>query len=753
MQDIGLVLNSSNDKEIWNTSAGGPKLSSSHGIDTLQLEDQGFLSIMSNSNSSLWSSHDYPADTLIRGQHLNTSTSMAAAQFDQEHSTGGIFYLQVDGARFTLAQDFKLSGTPHFIYGSSRNATQNISYLAVENGFSAFKSDNIGQNHTLLFSDANGTNWDYARLESNGSLMLKTYNPGQPREQPRELVELLGAGNCVIPGKCGSFGECLPNGTCTCPDGFQEAKMSADFTCRRIQALNTTMMDCSSDSKLVNVTGQTYLSVSNVSTANDVNVTSCEDRCHRNCTCTSALHVRRNASSPEGPCFINLDSVQTIQQSLGNGDPLQMLFLRIASVNIIFPSPPPSTPGGSGKSSRRTAASAFAGGAGALVLVLLAMSAWWLVYTRRKYFDEAERGAYDSAMVGASPSQLPPQYTYKQLVESTSNFAQRLGYGGLGLSSVYAGSLPVTNAKIAVKNLDDNGYKDREFLAAVATMGSLSHAHLVPLLGFCKEGRHKMLVYELVKEGRSLNCSLFNAHDSGQLIDSSTRRAIALDTAKGLQHLHAAGVVHGGVKPENIMIDRAMQPKLVDYGLVALSTRFQSITAANSRGCRAYMAPEWVQSAPIGEKADVYSLGVVMLELVSGRRCLAPDAAPEERRFLPTWGFATLRRGGGGDPDSVLELVDPRLDPKALSGIQQQVLKGMAFAALWCVQEDPQLRPSMEQVVRMLEGDLTVNAPPQSPALDAFGRELCASQQQGAEQPAGFMQSPSLSENSEMRHR
>ena len=705
-------------------------------LDTLYLADSGCLYIK-NSSEPVWSSFDYPSNTLIKGQLLRPGTSISAAQLNQEYSTGGIFYMQVENASLTLRQDFNVIGSQSFIYGSY-NASEDISYVSVDGGLSAYST------HLLFIiptSNGVGVDWDYVRLESNGSLMLKTYDSGQQNE----VVDLDGGNvNCSLPAECGAFGECSLNGTCICPEGFEQSNFTADFTCQLIQPLNAT--DCVNN-QLVNVTGQTYLSISNVSTGGDINRTACEQLCMKNCTCTNALHVRRNESSLWGVCYLN-SAVQTIRQTKTNGDDLQMLFLRIPGI-LATPTPSgPAISAGGGISSRKTAASAFAGGAGALVLVLLGLSAWFLVFTRRKYFDNADKGLYNSTKADMSPLQLPPQYTYKQLVESTNNFTQRLGYGTS--SNVFSGNLLDSNTKVAVKDLEESGCREKEFLAAVAAMGSLSHAHLVPLVGFCNDGKHKMLVYELVNEGRSLNWFLFNTHDSGPLITATTRRDIALGTALGLQYLHEAPLVHGGVKPENIMIEKSKQPKLVDYGLTTLTGKFKKFLSPKSHSSRPYMAPEWLQGQ-VGEKADVYSLGVVILELVSGRRCLIPNASPEERRFLPSWGFSLLGRSNS-DSDEVLELVDPRLDMKLLSENDQRILKGMTLLALGCVQKDPELRPSMERVVMMLRGDVLVQPPPVSSALDAYGKDLCAGLHSG-EQPGLFMNSPPVSENSDPRPR
>nr|AMH40477.1 G-type lectin-domain containing receptor kinase 5 [Pohlia nutans] len=724
----GLVLEKGNgtfNQRIWSTEG---TMSGNKSFDHLELNNYGDLYIENQTTQTkVWESFNFPTDTLINGQSLKIrSIPMSASLLNYEYSNGDIFYMRIHANDVTLFQDFKLNNTSYPMPYDSYDSNQTLVSIRMNKTLQV-----CGYPGCIPIS--NGGSWDYARLEPNGSLVLRTFSS----QLSQSLLTATSVSNCSLPAQCGAFGICSATEVCTCPDGFVQSNQTTEFTCER-QAATT----CSGD-QFFNVTGQTYLNLSYLNASENTDAQGCESRCSGNCSCMNALHVRRNATSLQGACFLNLDSLQTI---VSNGTGLQTLFLRIPPSPALVPAPAPgSTPAlvPSTKSSRRTAASAFAGGAGALLLVLLGMSVWWLFHSRRKLFDEAERGKFDPASM--SPSPLPPQFSYKELEESTDNFNRRLGYGGI--TSFYAGHL-AEKGNIAVKILDDNGHiKEKEFLAAVTTMGGLVHPNLVPLWGFCSEGRHRMLVYELVNEGRSLNYFLFRP-DSGPLMDAQTRRSIALETARGLAYLHEDLVIHGGVKPENIMIDREMHPQLVDYGLINLKSRFQRLNSANSRGSRAYMAPEWARSPPITEKVDVYSFGVVMLELVSGRSSLILSSVPEEKRFLPTWGFSVLKRG----PDHLLEVADPRLDVHALSETDQQVLKGMLFVALWCVQEDPSLRPTMSQVVKMLNGDIPVDAPPLSPALDALARDLCAGHGDG-ETTDRFVHSPSVPENSEMQPR
>lgn len=711
----GLVLTINAGEEIWTSKSNPGKT-----LTFLELDDRGCLFLNgSEETNSVWRSFDYPSDIIITEQTLNVSNRLRAAQVNNQYLNGKSYYMEVTQNEVILT-----NGTSELesIY---KNLTgKPIHYVEMRNGLRVVTENEVVNVGANFFIEPKSL-WQYARVDATGHLVIASYFDFQSNGE--------------------FYGLCSGNATCHCPDGFRSVNDSA---CQRNVNLDST--ECTKGNSVdsfTNVSGMTYSGfMTNSTIIPNASPDNCSSHCMDDCNCQMALHVK-NPNQDLGTCYTNLgDSLQAVTKrgDNNNSTSLQTLFLRIHNGTLHS--------GGatkSAKSSRKTAASAFAGGAGALVLVLLLVSAWYLYDSRRKLLAHADSGKWDSASTELLSSRRLPQFTYQELVESTGNFHQKLGSGGF--SSVYAGHLP-DNTKIAVKKLDDNEQKEKEFPAAVTTIGSISHPNLVPLLGFCKEGQHRILVYEFVNEGRSLNWYLFPTNSS-LLINAQTRRAIALGAARGLAHLHeVCNLLHGNVKPENIVMDRNYHPRLVDFGLGTLMSRDHRISAATMRNSHCYMAPEWAKSQPITEKADVYSLGVVILELVSGRRCLKQGASPE-KSFLPTWGFSLLR-DDEDDPDCVLALVDPRLDVRSLPATDQQLLKGIIFVALWCVQENAALRPPTKEVVRMLEGDASVNTPPPSPAADAFAREMCAGSSGHERAPESsynsFMHSTSLSRNSDM---
>ncbi|KAI5084432.1 hypothetical protein GOP47_0000601 [Adiantum capillus-veneris] len=375
------------------------------------------------------------------------------------------------------------------------------------------------------------------------------------------------------------------------------------------------------------------------------------------------------------------------------------------------------------------------------------------LYSNDSVQKSMTRGQQDEALLENLASVgLPPRFTYAEMDTATNGFTKKLGEGGYG--AVFEGALAATGIKIAVKVfLDTASTACRNgFCKEVMSIGEKKHQNLVQLRGFCVEDEHRMLVYELMENG-SLNKLLFGgkASEKSNQLHWERRRAIAIDTARALAFLHEDGeqkraLIHCDVKPENILLNENWVAKVSDFGLAKLlwgaSTKHyveddhdgssdggrhspsdldasstwdagclsSLISSKGIRGTLGYLAPEWIRmdAGPdsITIASDVYSFGVVLLELIAGRRSMVPG-----RPFLLGEAFDMLANG-----DDLSNLLDPHLlegSPLGTSAVEDlEDVRNFVKVALWCLQEDIALRPTMATIVTMLTNKELVSSPP-----------------------------------------
>ncbi|KAF5195413.1 G-type lectin S-receptor-like serine/threonine-protein kinase [Thalictrum thalictroides] len=246
---------------------------------------------------------------------------------------------------------------------------------------------------------------------------------------------------------------------------------------------------------------------------------------------------------------------------------------------------------------------------------------------------------------------------------------------------------------VAVKKLECSA-GEKQFRSEVNTVGLIQHVNLIRLLGFCAEGSKRLLVYEYMPNG-SLSTYLFGRDST--LLDWNMRYQIALGIARGLQYLHEKCrdcIIHCDIKPENILLDAALNAKVADFGLAKLLGRNFSRVLTTMRGTRGYLAPEWISGVAITPKADVYSYGMVLFEIISGRRNLDMDNN-EMVNYFPARAVKITSR-----EEEVISLLDPRLEGNA----NVKELTTACRVACWCIQDAEGNRPSMGQIVQVLEG-------------------------------------------------
>lgn len=292
----------------------------------------------------------------------------------------------------------------------------------------------------------------------------------------------------------------------------------------------------------------------------------------------------------------------------------------------------------------------------------------------------------------------PTIYTYSEVRTITNDFHPdvKLGQGHYG--AVYKGTFP-NGTQVAVKQLFTKSQQSLDvFLNEIVLVAAVKHRNLVKLKGCCIRKDQRLLVHDYVELG-DLEQVLFE-HKRNINLSWPIRRNICLGVAHGIHYLHSLAqprIIHRDIKASNILLDKNLEPKIADFGLALLFPDDQShVMTIHIAGTRGYLAPEYATLGQLSEKVDVYSFGVLLFEIISGRRNIDMKL-PEEKVYLLEWAWKLL------DENNVTELLDPTLNLQIDEEMELQRFLNIAFL---CVHSSADRRPNMSRVVAMLQGDM-----------------------------------------------
>ncbi|KAJ7520482.1 hypothetical protein O6H91_19G007800 [Diphasiastrum complanatum] len=660
-EEGNLILVDSNGTIFWNSATSGKD------VETAVLLDTGNLILQRDSTATVvWQSFDYPTDTWLPRMKMTPETTLRSWKSLINPATGRFSLIMHDYGDLELCWNEYVSYWKSGIWNEPQrtfvDTTQTRTYVLIV----TFLSNATSSYYIWMERDNQRS---YIVLGEDGVLRSYAWD-----EYMQEWIILYSdpANVCQVEHLCGPYGICDGNTLpfCKCPIYLTQADRKGwdqnDWSMGCVQARD---LNCQTD-RYVALNQTSYDLPETIFTG--INHSDmCEKLCSRDCTCVAFKY------SADSKCFLYHGPLLN-----GHNSPESdgSFFLRVSG--SAKPSP----------SWYSLNVAWIVGGVVGFIILLVLASVRLLIIRRTAVFRFHGHVFYQGFV----------KFSYKELQKATNNFSHTLGTGAFG--SVFAGRL-MDNSLVAVKKLENLTQGEKQFLAEVQTIGTIYHINLVTLRGFCAEDSHRLLVYERLPNG-SLDNYIFKANFGGdqQLLDWNTRVAIALGTAKGIAYLHEDCrdcIIHFDIKPENILLDANFCAKVSDFGLAKLIGRELSRVITTMRGTRGYLAPEWLENMPITAKVDVYSYGMTVLEIISGRK--NKDVKAElDRWYFPMWAYKQMKLG------NFALLADERLG--GIYDLEQ--LKKLVQVAIWCIQDEESLRPAMRQVVKMLEGVIEVVEPP-----------------------------------------
>ncbi|KAA8520654.1 hypothetical protein F0562_014910 [Nyssa sinensis] len=680
--DGQLTVKDFGDENIWQTE-------NTEKASQVKLLDDGNLVLLTDDGKVVWQSFDHPTDTWLPGMNL-TSRKWLTCWKSLNDPSPGRYSLRLKAPEYG---EFELLFNGIESYWSTGNWTgtafagipeMTIPYIyrfLFVNPFTPAAS--FGFTETALEGGMRPPLTRF-RVDVFGQLTQFTWSPQAEYwnmfwTRPENL--------CTVYRFCGNLGFCNTrmSNPCNCLAGFVPVDGvgwgAGDFSagCRR-----ESNDKCGGNEEFEEVGTVRFDGALTESFSSSRSM--CERACLSNCSCIGLSHNARTnlCKSLFGSLFNlrNLTSDSTIEDKL---------YLRVQK-------------GGVTKKSKKTTLVLIGTICGFVVTSILIVMASLFI---RKRMTERRKEEEEAVF----PVTNLKVFSYKELHSATRGFSEKLGHGGFG--AVFRGELS-DSSLVAVKRLERPDGGEREFRAEVCTIGNIQHVNLVRLRGFCSENSHRLLVYDYMPNGP---LSAYLQRD-GQSLSWDVRFRVAVGTARGIAYLHEECrdcIIHCDIKPENILLDVDFSAKVSDFGLAKLIGRDFSRVLATMRGTWGYVAPEWISGVAITAKADVYSYGMTLLELIGGRRNVegppsAGGGGRGEKWFFPPWAACQIIEG------NLAAVVDERL-----GGTYNAVeAKRVGLVAVWCIQDDEAMRPTMGMVVKMLEGVVEVTVPPPPKLLQAL---------------------------------
>jgi serine/threonine protein kinase len=651
----------------WSTNTSDMNVSS------MELQDNGNLVLLRNDSKVIWQSFDHPTDTLLPMQNFTRGMKLIS----ERDSNNLTYVLEIESqSGNVILSTGPQSPQPYWSMQKDNRKTVN------ENG-DEVASATLDENSWKFYDKEKSLLWQFIVSDVANSIWIAVlgndgfitfYNLQSKGSSIGSSKTTIPKDSCSTPQPCGPYNICNGDKKCSCLSVLSSRRSCEPGFVSPCNSKNSIELMKGDD-------GLNYFALGFLQPSSKTDLIGCQNSCSVNCSCLAMFFQKSS-----GNCYL-LDRIGSFEKTDNVSG-----FVSYIKVSRDGSTDTGTDTGENGNNNKQIIVVVI------IVIVTLFIISGMIyvglknIKKKEKPSESPEEISDDEANFLEGITSMPIRFSYNDLESATNNFSEKLGQGGFG--SVYKGILK-DGTQIAVKQLEGIGQGKKEFRVEVSTIGSIHHHHLVRLKGFCAEGSHKLLVYEYMENG-SLDKWIFKKNKQELSLDWNTRYNIALGTAKGLAYLHEdcdSKIVHCDIKPENVLLDNNFEAKVSDFGLAKLMNREQSHVFTTMRGTRGYLAPEWITNYAISEKSDVYSYGMLLLEIIGGRKNYDPKEISEKSHF-PSFAYKMMEQGKVENViDSEVKMIE--------NDVRVEIALNVAF---WCIQEDMYLRPSMNKVVQMLEG-------------------------------------------------
>uniref|UniRef100_A0A0E0HGH4 Receptor-like serine/threonine-protein kinase n=1 Tax=Oryza nivara TaxID=4536 RepID=A0A0E0HGH4_ORYNI len=713
-----LAVADANSTVVWSVSPA------TTGPCTARIRDDGNLVVTDERGRVAWQGFDHPTDTLLPGMRIGVDFAAG------NNMTLTAWKSPSDPSPSSVVVAMDTSGDPEvFLWNGPNKVWRSGPWDGMQ--FTGVPDTITYKNFSFSFvNSAREVTYSFQVPDASIMSRLVLNSSGGGLVQRWTWVEAAGAWNlywyapkdqCDAVSPCGANGVCDTNSlpVCSCLRGFAPRSPAA-WALRdgRDGCARETPLGCANGTDGFAVVRHAKAPDTTAATVDyDADLQLCRRRCLGNCSCTA--YANANLSAPPGRrgCVMWTGELEDLRVYPAFG---QDLYVRLAAADLDSTS----------KSKKKThiiIAVVVSICALAIILALTGMYIWRTKKTkaRRQGPSNWSGGLHSRELHSEGNSHGDdldlPLFDLETIASATNGFSadNKLGEGGFG--PVYKGTLE-DGQEIAVKTLSKTSVQGLdEFRNEVMLIAKLQHRNLVQLIGYSVCGQEKMLLYEFM-ENKSLDCFLFGTNrnlpmfsdkSKSKLLDWQTRYHIIEGIARGLLYLHQDSryrIIHRDLKTSNILLDKEMTPKISDFGMARMfgsdDTEINTVRVVGTYG---YMAPEYAMDGVFSVKSDVFSFGVIVLEIISGKRNRGVYSYSSHLNLL-------ARAWSSWSEGNSLDLVD-----KTLNGSfnQEEVLKCLKVGLL-CVQENPDDRPLMSQVLLMLASADAASLPdPRKPGFVA----------------------------------